>query len=116
MASTALILGAGTNRIPQDEYGMRTQLTSDLFIQALAHPKLPEKKILDQMKVVFGYIARFWHISIEQLRERESDLEECYKPLTLLNGSNLLFLLEKHGHHAKIDLWEAKKTLAEKDK
>lgn len=38
------------------------------------------------------------------------------KPLTLLNGSNLLHLLEKHGHHAKIDLREAKKILAEKDK
>lgn len=31
------------------------------------------------------------------------------KPLTLLNGSNLLFLLEKHGHKARIDLMEAKK-------
>jgi restriction system protein len=36
------------------------------------------------------------------------------KPLTLLNGSNLLHLLEKHGHHAKIDLKEAKKLLSEK--
>lgn len=36
------------------------------------------------------------------------------KPLTLLNGSNLLHLLEKHGHHAKIDLKEAKKILSEK--
>ncbi|MFZ2322627.1 MAG: restriction endonuclease [Ignavibacteriaceae bacterium] len=35
------------------------------------------------------------------------------KPLTLLNGSNLLHLLEKHGHHAKIDLKEAKKILSE---
>ncbi len=38
------------------------------------------------------------------------------KPLTLLNGSNLLHLLEKHGHHAKIDLREAKKIIAEKGK
>lgn len=38
------------------------------------------------------------------------------KPITLLNGSNLLHLLEKHGHHAKIDLKEAKKILSEKDK
>lgn len=30
------------------------------------------------------------------------------KPLTLLNGSNLLHLLEKHGHHARINLQEAK--------
>ncbi len=34
------------------------------------------------------------------------------KPLTLLNGSNLLFLLEKHGQKARIDLGEAKKIQA----
>lgn len=38
------------------------------------------------------------------------------KPLTLINGSELLYLLEKHGHHAKIDLREAKKILSEKVK
>ncbi len=32
------------------------------------------------------------------------------KPLTLLNGANLLHLLEKHGHRARIDLQEAKKS------
>jgi len=37
------------------------------------------------------------------------------KPLTLLNGGNLLHLLEKHGHKAKIDLKEAKRLIAEKD-
>jgi restriction system protein len=36
------------------------------------------------------------------------------KPITLLNGSNLLHLLGKHGHHAKIDLKEAKRILSEK--
>jgi restriction system protein len=30
------------------------------------------------------------------------------KPLTLLNGANLLHLLEKHGHQARINLQEAK--------
>jgi restriction system protein len=34
------------------------------------------------------------------------------KPLTLLNGSNLLHLLEKHGHKAKIDLAEAKTMMS----
>lgn len=34
------------------------------------------------------------------------------KPITLLNGGNLLNLLEKHGHKAKIDLKEAKKLNA----
>ncbi len=36
------------------------------------------------------------------------------KPLTLLNGSELLYLLEKHGHHARIDLREAREILNEK--
>lgn len=35
------------------------------------------------------------------------------KPLTLLNGNNLLFLLEKHGYKAKINLLEAKKIQQE---
>jgi len=38
------------------------------------------------------------------------------KPLTLLNGSNLLHLLAKHGHKAKIDLKEAKLIEAEREK
>lgn len=37
------------------------------------------------------------------------------KPLTLLNGANLLYLLEKHGHHAKIDIREAKLKFKEMD-
>ena len=37
------------------------------------------------------------------------------KPLTLLNGNNLLHILEKHGHKAKIDIREAKKILAVKN-
>lgn len=33
------------------------------------------------------------------------------KPLTLLNGSNLLHLLEKHGHHARINIKEAREMM-----
>jgi restriction system protein len=36
------------------------------------------------------------------------------KPLTLMNGSNLLYLLEKHGHQARIDIREAKKEMKSK--
>lgn len=36
------------------------------------------------------------------------------KPLVLIDGSNLLYLLEKHGQKAKIDLKEAKKILSER--
>ena len=38
------------------------------------------------------------------------------KPLTLLSGSELLYLLEKHGHKARIDLAEAKKVALERDR
>ena len=38
------------------------------------------------------------------------------KPITLLNGNNLLHLLAKHGHKAKIDLIEAKKIIAERER
>jgi restriction system protein len=30
------------------------------------------------------------------------------KPLTLMNGAHLLYLLEKHGHKARINIKEAK--------
>ncbi|MEP7266906.1 MAG: restriction endonuclease [Saprospiraceae bacterium] len=33
------------------------------------------------------------------------------KPLTLMNGANLLYLLEKHGHQARINIREAKEIL-----
>ena len=33
------------------------------------------------------------------------------KPLTLMNGANLLYLLEKHGHKARIDIAEARRLL-----
>lgn len=32
------------------------------------------------------------------------------KPITLLNGGHLLYLMEKHGRHARIDIQEAKKN------
>jgi restriction system protein len=38
------------------------------------------------------------------------------KPLTLLDGNNLLFLLSKHGYKARIDINEAKKALNEATK
>jgi restriction system protein len=36
------------------------------------------------------------------------------KPLVLLNGGNLLHLLERHGHKAKIDIHEAKRLMGER--
>lgn len=33
------------------------------------------------------------------------------KPITLINGSELLYMLQKHGHKVKIDLEEARKLM-----
>jgi restriction system protein len=38
------------------------------------------------------------------------------KPITLLSGNELLYLLQKHGHKARIDLAEARMLAAEKEK
>lgn len=38
------------------------------------------------------------------------------KPLVLLNGGELLYLLEKHGHKSRIDIKEAKMLFAEQEK
>jgi len=38
------------------------------------------------------------------------------KPLTLISGSELLYLLAKHGHKARIDLKEARLLAAEHEK
>ena len=38
------------------------------------------------------------------------------KPITLLDGSNLLHMMEKHGHKVRIDLIEAKQILKEMEK
>ena len=35
------------------------------------------------------------------------------KPLVLMGGANLLHLLEKHGHQAKIDIKQAREQLDE---
>ena len=35
------------------------------------------------------------------------------KPIHLMNGANLLWLLEKHGQHARIDINEARKLMAQ---
>ena len=48
--------------------------------------------------------------------EQIMSIEVKGKPIQLLNGSNLLHLLEKHGHKAKIDLKEAKQILLEKER
>ena len=67
--------------------------------------------------IIFGFFYFFNNscIIFRLFSAREEDYgPDAYifaeeKPLQLINGSNLLYLLEQHGHIARIDLKEAKK-------
>lgn len=51
------------------------------------------------MKGILVTTADFGKDSYEYIKD---------KPLTLINGENLLYMLNKHGYEARIDLAEAK--------
>lgn len=56
------------------------------------------------MKGILVTTADFGRDSYEYIKD---------KPLTLINGENLLYMLKKHGYEARIDLTEAKLEIKE---
>jgi hypothetical protein len=82
----------------------------------------------DYTKLKLFFISVLWRASVSTQRFYEKiqlgPFEPCPdayefakgKPLTLLNGSNLLHLLEKHSYKAIIDLKAARKILSEKER
>ena len=69
------------------------------------------------MLILLNLVQLFSNIKSEYLTEVTAkeiirDFETKNKYTSLLNGSNSLHLLENHGHKAKIDLKEAKKTFS----
>lgn len=83
MAETTYILGAGVNRCLKDRDGLRPPLTQDFFQMALRHGRLGRKFYLDDLEPLFVFIKRFWHRSLEHLRDEPFDLEECYTLIQL---------------------------------
>jgi len=59
------------------------------------------------MKGILVTTADFGRESYEYIKD---------KPLTLINGENLLYMLKKHGYEARIDLTEAKLEIKEQSK
>lgn len=59
------------------------------------------------MKGILVTTADFGRDSYEYIKD---------KPLTLINGENLLYMLKKHGYEARIDLSEAKLEIKEQSK
>lgn len=75
MAETLYLLGAGINRGIVDPHGVRPPLSRDLFKQALRHPKYASMRPLGPL---FALIEKYWHRSVDQLKEDDFDLEECF--------------------------------------
>lgn len=84
--TTWYMLGAGVNRCMADLDGLKPPLARDFFQQALRHARLSEDWQLDRLRPLFEYIQQYWHLSLDQLRDRPFDLEECYTLLHLQRG------------------------------
>lgn len=69
-------------------------------------------------RVLHGDILEYLTGILQLAQEAGSDAYDFAKgkPITLLSGANLVHLLAKHGHHAKIDIREARQILSEKEK
>jgi hypothetical protein len=57
--------------------GLRPPLANDLFQQALQHEMLGADGRRD-LEQLFGYIERYWKLSVDSLRERSFDIEACF--------------------------------------
>jgi len=83
MTETIYVFGAGINRSLCDPQGHRPPLATDLFQLALARPFAGYSGEPSWYSPVFDYIQRFWKLSVDDLKRRPFDLEECYTLLQL---------------------------------
>jgi hypothetical protein len=77
LAETVYLFGAGINRSMRTSGGLRPPLANDLFQQALQHEMLGADGLRD-LKELFGYIERYWKLSVDSLRERPFDIEASF--------------------------------------
>ena len=71
------MFGAGINRSISTAEGLRPPLANDLFQQALQHEMLGADGRRD-LEQLFGYIERYWKLSVDSLRECSFDIEACF--------------------------------------
>lgn len=83
MAETVYLLGAGINRCVRDWHGLQPPLATDLFQQALKHPRIASDYYRKKITSLFEYIQRFWKLSAEKLENTPFDLEACYTLIQL---------------------------------
>ena len=83
MAETTYVLGAGINRGVKGPDGLLVPLARDFFRQALRHPRLSRVITHKHIVPLFQYIKKYWHVDIEDLKENDFDLEECFTLIEL---------------------------------
>ena len=83
MAETTYILGAGVNLCLEDRDGLRPPRSLDFFQQVLRHRPLGKEFYVGLLEPLFVFINRYWHSSLQQLRDEPFDLEECFTLIQL---------------------------------
>ncbi|CAN5346694.1 hypothetical protein BH20ACI1_BH20ACI1_01330 [soil metagenome] len=84
MSETVFMFGAGINRILIND-GLQPPLATDFFQQIFKQKRSTraEEFFIEERYLLFGYIERYWKLSIEQLKDKPFDLEECYTLIQL---------------------------------
>jgi len=83
MGEITYLLGAGINRSVRGPDGLLPPLAHDFFRQALRHPLISHKLILELITPLFDFIEKYWHMTQDELKDNDFDLEECFTLLEL---------------------------------
>lgn len=83
MGEITYLLGAGINRGVQGPDGLFPPLTHDFSRQALRHPGVSSEYTIPQIAPLFSFIEKYWHLTQDELKDADFDLEECFTLLEL---------------------------------
>lgn len=83
MSYAVYVFGAGINRGIRDWHGLSPPLANDFFQQVLRSKKYASEHYLSRTENVWRYIDQYWKLSIEELKSKPFNLEECFSLLQL---------------------------------
>lgn len=78
MGEITYLLGAGINRSVRGPDGLLPPLAHDFFRQALRHPRISDRHIIERIAPLIKFIEKYWHITQDDLKDIDFDLEECF--------------------------------------
>ena len=76
-------MGAGINRSVRGPDGLLPPLAHDFFRQALRHPRISHEYIIELITPLLDFIEKYWHMTQDELKDTDFDLEECFTLLEL---------------------------------